>query len=98
MKSELIQLVKSLSASEKRAFKLYCKKQSGEKLYAELYEIINSNSLKSLNAIEVEFQHKFPNRSLETTAQYLQKIIINILVQNHIEHDPRFRILHGIMC
>lgn len=98
MKIELIQLLKSLSGPEKRNFKLYCKKQEGKKDYLHLFEIINKAPLGSeLDFIEKEFKSKFPNKSLENTANYLFKLTTDSLVQIRVSHDKWFQQYQSLM-
>ncbi len=95
---ELIQLIKTLSGSEKRNFKLYCKKQSGDKDYLVLFNIINKASLdQGAEAIKSQFRLKYPGKSFENTAQYLLRVVTDSLVQIRASHDPWFQQYHSLM-
>ena len=64
-KNELIRLIKSLSGSEKRNFKLYTKKQAGPKDYLDLFDIINQTLLNDEGqSIEMQFKEKHPKKSV----------------------------------
>lgn len=98
VKNEIIQLLKSLSGPEKRNFKLYCKKQEGKKDYLDLFEMINKAPLGcEAEYIEAEFKNKFPNKSLESTANYLFKLTTDSLVQIRVSHDKWFQQYQSLM-
>ncbi|WP_236978220.1 hypothetical protein [Membranihabitans maritimus] len=97
MKSELIQLIKTLSAGEKRTFKLQTKKQSTEKAYLDLYKIIDQSKTIDASSIEKEFNTLHPEKSIENAAQYLMKILTDTLIDIRIGYDPQFQIYQQIM-
>jgi hypothetical protein len=98
VKPELIRLVKSLSGSEKRYFKLFCKKQSGSKDYLELFDMINQQSTATdPKSIEIRFKGKCPGKSYENTAQYLFKLIPDALIQMGAVNDKWLQQHLGLM-
>jgi len=96
-KIDLAKLVKSLSGSEKRLIKLYCKKQSGSKEYMDLFEIILHHALGDTESIEIDFKKKHPGKSFENASQYLLKVITDALIQISIANDKWFQQYHSIM-
>lgn len=97
-KNNLIRLVKTLSGSEKRYFKLYCKKQSGSKEYLDLFGIIcKQKSTDDPKLIHTEFNRKHPGKSYENTAQYLLKVIADALVHIGIANNKWFQQHHSLM-
>lgn len=57
-KSQVQQLIDSLTPSEKKYFKQYCKIQSGDKAYLRLYDILEKKKSMSFTALEKEFSGK----------------------------------------
>jgi hypothetical protein len=97
-KNELIRLIKSLSGSEKRNFKLYTKKQAGPKDYLDLFDIVNQTLLNGDGqSIEAQFKEKHPKKSFENTAHYLLKVTIDSLVHTRKEKDKWFQQYHSLM-
>jgi len=97
-KSELIRLVQSLSGSEKRNFKLYCKKQAGNKDYMELFNIINESDRKcELDSLKIEFKKRNPDKSFDNTSQYLFQNITNSLIQVRALNDKWFQQYFNLM-
>src|SRR5690554_6876603 len=98
MKIELAKLVKSLSGPEKRYFKLYCKKQSGQKEYMDLFEIICNRSLEGDPEItEILFKKKCPGKSYENATKYLLKVITDSLIQIGVANDKWFQQYQSMM-
>ena len=97
-KSALLKLVKTLSGPEKRYFKLYCKKQSGQSEYLDLFQIISKQpSAEGPEQVASIFHTKHPGKSYENTAQYLFKVITDSLVQIGIANDKWFQQYHSLM-
>lgn len=98
IKIEIIQLVKSLSGSEKRHLKLNCKKQSGSKDYLDLFNIINHQSkVGTPRSVVLQFNEMHPGKSFENTAQYLMKIITDTLLQSGVVNDKWFQQHYSLM-
>jgi hypothetical protein len=92
-----IRLVKSLSGSEKRFFKLYARRQSGTRDYLDLFGMIDKSESVESTVIGKTFKKKHPKVSLHNTTRYLIKVLMNCLIQQKAEKDPFFQSLHGIM-
>jgi hypothetical protein len=92
-----LKLVNSLSASEKRHFKLVSSKQNGEKDYQGLFQIIEANSLLSPVEISDQYKTEYPGSSLDNASRYLIKVITDSLIQTKIEKDNTFELLHNLM-
>lgn len=97
LKNDLIRLVKTLSTTEKRQFKLYCKKQSGERIYLSLFNIIDQTMFKDLEQLEETFKKTCPKTSFEATANYLLKILIDSLASASGDKDSLFEQMQNYM-
>lgn len=97
MKFDLFKLIKSLSPGEKRAFKMQCKKQSRQKAYLDLYDIIDQSEFMDIAEVEKIFYKKHPGKSIDNSVQYLMKTLTDTLVQIRIGYDPQFQIYQGLM-
>ena len=93
----LIRLVKSLSKSEKRHFRISTRKQSGHREYLNLFDLIDRNQFLQSGLLEDEFQKLYPGTSLDNASRYLVKIITDCLIQSKIKEDNLFKLLHGLM-
>lgn len=92
-----IKLVQSLSKSEKRQFKLLSKKQSGNKDYLDLFDLINKYDIAEDGALEERFRELHPNSSADGAADYLVKVLVNSLVQASIKEDSKAKLLYGLL-
>jgi len=90
-KQGIIRLVKSLSSAEKRHFKLSSRKQSGNKDYLTLFDMIDQSKLIDLSSLEKKFQQQCPGASLENAAKYLLKVLTDSLIQSRTEKDAIFQ-------
>ena len=98
MLHELEKLIKSLSASEKKAFQLYSAQQKGRKDYVILYElVVNYKNGSASEDLARLFKERCPSKSLENTATYLYKVLTDTLVQIRIEQDIWFQQFQGLM-
>lgn len=79
----LFELVKSLSRSEKRHFKLMCTRQSSGGNYLKLYEAIDAQQEYDEAAIREKFKGQKFTRQLHVTKAYLQKLILRSLREFH---------------
>lgn len=93
----VIQLVKSLSKSEKRHFKLVTKKQSGNKDYLDMFDIIDQTNIINKEMLIEKFSQSHPTASLDNTAAYLLKLLSDCLVQSKIKEDSVYQLLHGLL-
>ncbi|HEY6901847.1 MAG TPA: hypothetical protein VI233_14425 [Puia sp.] len=94
--SALVKLIRSLSSSEKRYFKLQSKMQSGSKDYLLLFQLIDSNKNPDLKQIKAEFKKCTPSGSWENTCIYLGSSLVDCLVRAKKEKDIFFSLLHQL--
>jgi len=92
-----IRLVKSLSKSEKRHFKLFTKKQSGARDYLDLFDLIDQNNFLNKDLPEKKFEELHSGHSLNNTARYLLTTLTDCLIQSRIKEDDLFRLMHGLL-
>ncbi len=94
-----IRLINSLSASEKRQFRLATRKQAGQKDYLLLYDIIERSlpGETDVKKIKAAFIKKDRDASLEASARYLVKIITDRLIAAKTEKDNEFALYHGLL-
>ncbi len=94
--SELFELIKSMTAQEKRYFKLSASLQSGEKKYIRLFDLIDKQEKYDENKLK----HKLiePNliKNIAYTKNYLYKLICRSLIQfrNDLSVDSRLSNLY----
>lgn len=91
-----VRLVKSLSGSEKRFFKLNTRQQTGNKAYCYLFDQITSCG-NDITLLENRFNDKYPKRSIDNTARYLVQVLTDCLIQLRIQKDPAFQMHQGIL-
>ncbi|MBZ4188881.1 hypothetical protein [Niabella beijingensis] len=96
MIAAVIQLISSLSKSEKRAFKLSTKKQDGEKQYVQLFDLIDKYDFRDHETLKTAFENRLPAASLDTTAQYLFQQITDSLVTAKAKSETVHKLLHGL--
>lgn len=77
--TELFDLIKSLSGSEKRYFKLHTSLQQGNKDYLKLFEEIDSQETYDENAIKRKFKNESSVKNITFTKNYLYKLIFKSL-------------------
>ena len=96
LKDDLHKLISSLSTSERRNFRSYCKQQSGSGLYASLFEIYISASAANAE-VESLFESKHPSISFDNTATYLFKVLTDMLTMSRIQQDKWFSQVFSVM-
>ncbi|MVZ66236.1 hypothetical protein GQF61_10235 [Sphingobacterium sp. DK4209] len=94
---DLEKLIYSLSSSEKKQFQLYSNQSKNEKYYALLFQIILEHKNKQGVVWQQLFKEKYPAVSLESTANYLFKVLTDVLLQIRIEQDSWFQQYYGLM-
>ena len=97
LKNDVIRLVKTLSTTEKRQFKLHCRKQSGDRAYLSLFDIIDQTQFKDIEQLEDKFKLSNPKASFETTANYLLKTVTDSLISARGEKDSPFEQMQNYM-
>lgn len=73
----LIALIKSMSKSEKRYFKLYSNLQSGTKIYLFLFDLLEK--MLPEEDIYEEFHKKYKDNNIEVAAKHLYTVILDCL-------------------
>jgi len=94
--SSLVKLVRSLSSSEKRYFKLQSKMQGGSKEYLLLFQLMDTFKDPEIQKLKQEFKKRSPGGSWENSCIYLGNILIDSLVRAKKEKDIFFDLLHQI--
>jgi len=94
--SSLVKLVRSLSSSEKRYFKLQSKMQGGEKEYLLLFQLMDTNRDPDIQHLKLEFKKRSRKGSWENTCIYLGNMLIDCLVRAKKEKDIFFDLLHQL--
>ena len=82
-KGNLFYLIKALSKSEKRYFKLFCISQKGDNNYWRLFEAIDVQEEFDEEAIKLKFEGEAFIKQLHVTKNYLYKLILSSLRQYH---------------
>lgn len=96
-KTAVIRLVKSLSKSEKRHFKLFTKKQTGKKDYLDLFDLIDQTNFTDRDEIDLKFKKLYPKSSMENAARYLLKVLTDSLIQSKVKEDSLSKLLYGLL-
>lgn len=93
---DLIALVKSLSGSEKRYFKLYAKRNSvgGKSNYLLLFNLIERSKVISFKEVRNKLPKNNKGLNLAETKYLLQKLILKSLVAFYSESNQALRINH----
>lgn len=98
MQHDIILLIKSMSKVEKRKFKLSTKKQTGNKDYLFLFDLIDrSNVIESAFSLKEKYNKIHPSSSIDNTARYLLNMLTDSLIQSKIKEDNVFRLFHGML-
>ena len=82
---ELFLLIKSLTKSEKRYFKLYSSLQSGDKNYLKLFDAIEKQVEYNEEAIKQKFKKEIFIRHLPSEKNHLYSLILKSLRTYHAE-------------
>lgn len=97
LKHELEKLVKSLSASEKKSFRLYSNKQGNTPDYLVLFELMSSHTVASKMSPEESFTNSYPDKSYENTVRYLYEVLTDMLLQVRVDQDKWFARHYSLM-
>ena len=82
-KDNLFTLIKSLSKSEKRHFKIYVSRQRGSRNYLKLFDAIEAQKYYSEPLIKSKFSNESFINQLHVTKNYLYKLILKSLRNYH---------------
>lgn len=94
---DLEKLVFTLSPAERKQFQNYSKRFNTTMYYFVLYNLILMNRDEVKTTWQKEFSERYPDVSLESTANYLFKVLIDVLVQIRVEQNTWYQQLHGLM-
>lgn len=83
--NELFDLIKSLTKSEKRFFKLHSALQSGEKNYLRIFDAIDKQKVYDEDAIKQHFARETFIRHFPSEKNHLYKLILKALRAYHAE-------------
>ena len=81
--SELYDLIRSLTGSEKRYFKLNAAKQKGNKNYIKLFDAVDSNKIFEEDELKKRFKNENFIKNLTVTKNYLHNLIFKSLISYH---------------
>lgn len=88
----LLILIKSLSKSEKRYFRLYSGLQSGDKAYRLLFDLLDAGYSEE----EIGLQFRQKDKSLDIAVKYLYKLILDCLVKLRETQNIQTKIFNHI--
>lgn len=94
---DLEKLVFTLSPAERKQFQNYSKRFNTTKYYYVLYTLILLNKEDAKSTWQTVFNEKYSDVSLESTANYLFKVLIDVLVQIRIDQNTWYQQQHGLM-
>ena len=81
--NELYDLIRSLSGSEKRYFKLNAAKQKGNKNYIKLFDAVDSKKVFNEDELKKRFRNENFIKNLTVTKNYLYNLIFKSLISYH---------------
>ncbi len=92
--SDLFQLIKSLSKSEKRYFKIYASRHviGEQNNYIKLFDAIDRQKEYDEDAIRKEFASEVFIKQLSVTKNYLYRLILESMRAYHAERTPRAQV------
>ncbi len=85
--TELFELIKSLSKSEKRFFKLSSSIQSGEKNYLKIFDAIDKQEEYDEDAVKKQFQKETFIKHFPSEKNHLYKLILKSLRAYHADNS-----------
>jgi hypothetical protein len=85
--TELFDLVKSLTKSEKRFFKLSSSLQSGEKNYLKIFDVIDRQKTYDEDAIKSQFKEETFIKHFPSEKNHLYKLILKSLRSYHSDNS-----------
>lgn len=94
--SELFDLIKTLSKSEKRFFKLNSSLQSGDKNYLKLFDYIEKQSSYNEDALKKHFAEEKFIKHLPSEKNHLYKLILKSLRNFYADHSVKSQLRQEI--
>lgn len=89
----VIQLVLSLSKTERRNFRLFTRSEGKERAYLRLYDLIIRSELRD---IELQCRKEFQGSEFNTTVNYLYNVVIKSLIALNQQSGPDEKLITGI--
>ena len=96
-KNDLFELIHTLTANEKRYFRLYASMQKGNKIYTRLFNEISNQHYYDEEKIKVKFKGEKFIEQLGFTKNYLMKLIFKALASFKHESSAEMKIQHAIV-
>lgn len=96
-KNDLFELVHTLTANEKRYFRLYASMQKGNKTYVRLFDEISNQQCYNEEEIKFKFRGEKFIEQLGFTKNYLMKLIFKALASFKHESSADMKIQHAII-
>ena len=93
----LIQLIYSMTMSEKRAFRGKTSRKQAATDYLILYEIIEQGPNKTVNNLRKEFFTLRPKVAFETTVKYLLELLLDNMLELRKNQDSFFILFNKIL-
>ena len=90
----LVVLIKSMSKSEKRFFKLYSKIQSGHKAYYALFNLMQKT--EEVDLIHKLFMARYPDTSFDVTVRHLNRVLLDCLVHLRKSKDIQTKLFNKL--
>ncbi len=81
--NELYDLIRTLTGSEKRYFKLNAAKQKGNKIYIKLFDAVDSKKILDESELIRRFKNENFIKNLTVTKNYLYNLIFKSLISYH---------------
>ena len=97
MENSLLKLIASMSPAEKRQFILSTKKQASSSKYLDLFKLIDKQKDLEWLFIKEKFKAIYPTSAIESTAAYLNKLLIDVLIQNKLLNDETYKLLYSLL-
>lgn len=94
---DLEKLIYSLSTTEKRQFHSYANQLKSDKYYLKLFDLILDAKFDCKLSWEDSFKQEYREVSLESVANYLFKVLSDVLVQMRIDQNVWYQQMHGLM-
>lgn len=90
-------LVRSMTPSEKKTFRLNNPKRKKEPDFIILYDTITQNKLRTPLEIRAEFKTKRPAASIETTVRYLFDVLLKSMLELREKQDSFYYLFNKIL-
>lgn len=97
MENSLLKLIASMSPAEKRQFILSTKKQASSSKYLDLFKLIDKQKDLEWLFIKEKFKAIYPTSAIESTASYLNKLLVDVLIQNKLLNDETYKLLYSLL-